>query len=152
MRLPDLWAEIAQCDRAGKMHDACMVSLRRFSGCSAIAKTVVTPDEMWELGLAQDSTASSCRRTIDRRTFAFRNRDTLPQSKWNASSRRTSGRSETQFHSTRAVYTPCRFPRFVTALCSHRFLRLYEAQGARKPQPRQDCGSCSTAYWLAILK
>jgi hypothetical protein len=25
MRLPDLWAEIAQCDRAGKMHDACMV-------------------------------------------------------------------------------------------------------------------------------
>jgi len=25
MRLPDLREEIAQCDRAGKMHDACMV-------------------------------------------------------------------------------------------------------------------------------
>jgi len=98
---------------------------------TAIAKTVVTPDKMWELGLAQDSTASSCRRTIDRRTFAFRNRDTLPQSKWNASSRRTSGRSETQFHATRAVYTPCRSPCVVMALCSQRFWRLYETQGEK---------------------
>jgi len=27
MRLPDLREEIAQCDRMGKMHDACMVSI-----------------------------------------------------------------------------------------------------------------------------
>jgi len=46
--------------------------------------------------------------------FAFRNPDILPQSKWYASPHRTSGRSETQLHSTRAVFAPCRL------LCENR--------------------------------